>query len=76
VREAETGCAPVDEQAKNPDHDEILTANETQPCAEEATSRLERKIAALEEENSDLKDKLLRKAADFENFRKRRSLRT
>ena len=31
----------------------------------------EQRIAALEEETSDLKDQLLRKQADFENFRKR-----
>jgi molecular chaperone GrpE len=34
-------------------------------------SALEDRIKQLEEESSDLKDKLLRKQADFENFRKR-----
>ncbi len=31
----------------------------------------EEKIAALEKENADLKDQLLRRAADFDNYRKR-----
>jgi molecular chaperone GrpE len=39
-------------------------------CAEK-TGGLEVRVRALEEEASDLKDKLLRKQADFENFRKR-----
>ena len=30
----------------------------------------EEKIAALEKENADLKDQLLRRAADFDNYRK------
>ncbi len=37
----------------------------------EAKASPESRIKALEEEASDLKDKLLRKQADFENFRKR-----
>jgi molecular chaperone GrpE len=39
--------------------------------AAEAKSSSESRIKLLEEEASDLKDKLLRKQADFENFRKR-----
>ena len=47
------------------------------PAAESPTANAgpcgsaEDKIADLEKENADLKDKLLRKQADFENFRKR-----
>jgi molecular chaperone GrpE len=41
-------------------------APEAGPCAS-----AEDRIAALEKEVADLKDKLLRKQADFENFRKR-----
>ena len=33
--------------------------------------RLEEKISKLEKENADLKDQLLRRAADFDNYRKR-----
>ena len=36
-----------------------------------ATSKLETRIAKLEEERDELKDLLLRKAAEFENFKKR-----
>lgn len=50
---------------------EIPGTQETASSRDDADVRLERKVQALEEENSDLKDKLLRKAADFENFRKR-----
>ena len=41
--------------------------------AEEAAKELtpEEKIAQLEKENADLKDQLLRRAADFDNYRKR-----
>ena len=39
--------------------------------AEEPEETPEQRIAALEKENADLKDQLLRRAADFENYRKR-----
>jgi molecular chaperone GrpE len=39
--------------------------------AESACLSEQDRIAALEKENADLKDRLLRKQADFENFRKR-----
>lgn len=38
---------------------------------DDSLGKLEARIAELEEENSELKDKYLRKHADFENFRKR-----
>jgi molecular chaperone GrpE len=41
------------------------------PGAGEPCAGAEEKIAELEKEAADLKDKLLRKQADFENFRKR-----
>ncbi|AFG38012.1 nucleotide exchange factor GrpE [Spirochaeta africana] len=60
------------------------TAQEAQAAQGEATAAgaesrdedagtdfLQQRVAALEEENSELKDKYLRKHADFENFRKR-----
>ena len=43
--------------------------NEENGEAKEPTP--EEKIAALEKENADLKDQLLRRAADFDNYRKR-----
>jgi molecular chaperone GrpE len=46
-------------------------AEEAPPPVTELT--VEEKIAALEAEKADLKDQYLRKAADFENFRKRMS---
>ncbi|MCR5725506.1 MAG: nucleotide exchange factor GrpE [Treponema sp.] len=45
-----------------------------EPAAEEKPAEAESpeaKIAALEKENAELKDQLLRRAADFENYRKR-----
>ncbi len=39
--------------------------------SEEKELTPEEKIAALEKENADLKDQLLRRAADFDNYRKR-----
>ncbi len=43
----------------------------TEQPEEEKEPSLEEKIAALEKENADLKDQLLRRAADFDNYRKR-----
>lgn len=48
------------------------TAEQTKDAAEETKEQTpEEKIAALEKENADLKDQLLRRAADFDNYRKR-----
>ena len=41
------------------------------PAQEEKEQTPEEKIAALEKENAELKDQLLRRAADFDNYRKR-----
>ena len=41
------------------------------PEAEKKEQTPEERIAALEKENADLKDQLLRRAADFDNYRKR-----
>lgn len=46
----------------------------TQPednAADEKTAALEKEIAELKEKNADLNDQLLRRAAEFDNFRKR-----
>lgn len=45
------------------------TEQTDEPVAEAETD--EAKIAALEKENAELKDQLLRRAADFDNYRKR-----
>ncbi|MDE7226933.1 MAG: nucleotide exchange factor GrpE [Treponemataceae bacterium] len=45
------------------------TEQAAEPAAEAETD--EAKIAALEKENAELKDQLLRRAADFDNYRKR-----
>ena len=44
---------------------------EAAPEAEKKEQTPEERIAALEKENADLKDQLLRRAADFDNYRKR-----
>ena len=47
------------------------TAPETEKSEEKKELTPEERIAALEKENADLKDQLLRRAADFDNYRKR-----
>lgn len=59
---------PVEETVENAE-----TENQTEEIVDEAAKEptLEEKYAALEKENADLKDQLLRRAADFDNYRKR-----
>ena len=62
------------EQTKNSTEQAENQASEAKTdAAEEAAKELtpEEKIAQLEKENADLKDQLLRRAADFDNYRKR-----
>ena len=53
------------------------TEDQTEEAAGEAAEEedpvavLEKRVADLEQENGDLKDQLLRRAADFDNYRKR-----
>ncbi len=47
------------------------TTSSAEPAKEEKEPTPEEKIAALEKENAELKDQLLRRAADFDNYRKR-----
>ena len=55
--------------------EEAAAAENTEPAVAENTEpaelSAEEKIAALEKDNADLKDQLLRRAADFDNYRKR-----
>ena len=43
----------------------------TEDSGKDAVSELEKQIDALKKENADLKDQVLRRAADFDNYRKR-----
>ena len=62
--EATTGQDAADEKPADGG-----TEQTAEPAAEAETD--EAKIAALEKENAELKDQLLRRAADFDNYRKR-----
>ena len=65
------------EQAENQTEEKATSQEETaEPQAADAAEEKkeqtpEERIAALEKENADLKDQLLRRAADFDNYRKR-----
>ena len=60
-------------QAENAEAENAEAENaEAETAAEEPKEpTLEEKYAALEKENAELKDQLLRRAADFDNYRKR-----
>lgn len=58
----------VEVQAENAESTEKQEAPETE---EKKELTPEEKIAELEKENAELKDQLLRRAADFDNYRKR-----
>lgn len=49
----------------------VQSEEESTEQTEQAEKSAEDKIAELEKENADLKDQLLRRAADFDNYRKR-----
>lgn len=51
--------------------EDVVSEEKVEEKAEEKEPTLEEKYAALEKENADLKDQLLRRAADFDNYRKR-----
>ena len=66
--QAETEAKEAEESQVEEQKSEDQT---TEQPEEEKEPSLEEKIAALEKENADLKDQLLRRAADFDNYRKR-----
>ena len=74
-QEQTTAEAGADETAKNEEAakeaDGKAEDAENKGNADEQADTPEAKIAALEKENADLKDQLLRRAADFDNYRKR-----
>ena len=62
----------ADSQTTEQTSDAGTSDNKTETTAEEKKEETpEERIAALEKENADLKDQLLRRAADFDNYRKR-----
>ena len=75
----------AEEKTEQTDQTEEKTASQEEAAADSQTADAapeadesekkeltpEEKIAALEKENTDLKDQLLRRAADFDNYRKR-----
>ncbi len=76
VRDAEDTYASGEDAGENANtsqqseaETEQTDSNET--AEQDKVAELEAKIAALEAENSDLKEQYLRKQADFDNFRKR-----
>ncbi|MBE6355279.1 nucleotide exchange factor GrpE [Treponema sp.] len=74
--EAETTQAQTENQETSQTETEGAAAQD-ETAAEEKTSEtdevtaLKNKVEQLEKENADLKDQVLRRAADFENYRKR-----
>lgn len=69
---AEENTEQTENQEEKVEAQTEATAEQTKDAAEETKEQTpEEKIAALEKENADLKDQLLRRAADFDNYRKR-----
>lgn len=80
--EEQTEREEAQESAQNSEEQQQSAENASQEGAGDASAQgeegeeakeptPEEKIAALEKENADLKDQLLRRAADFDNYRKR-----
>ena len=63
--------AATQEETADAQNAECKTADTAEKSEEKKELTPEEKIAALEKENADLKDQLLRRAADFDNYRKR-----
>ncbi|MBR1404214.1 MAG: nucleotide exchange factor GrpE [Treponema sp.] len=65
----------ADSQTESADSTESKAESEPSDSAEAGEAKSEKsseeRIAELEKENADLKDQLLRRAADFDNYRKR-----
>ena len=69
---AENQTEKAEAQAAEKDAEKADGAEKTEAAqSEEKELTPEEKIAQLEKENADLKDQLLRRAADFDNYRKR-----
>ena len=62
----------TEEKVENQTEEATVQAEEeSKEQTEQAEKSAEDRIAELEKENADLKDQLLRRAADFDNYRKR-----
>lgn len=69
---AENQTEKAETQTAEKDAEKAEGAEKTEAAqSEEKELTPEEKIAQLEKENADLKDQLLRRAADFDNYRKR-----
>ena len=69
---AENQTEKAEAQTSEKDAEKADGAGKTEAAqSEEKELTPEEKIAQLEKENADLKDQLLRRAADFDNYRKR-----
>ena len=69
--QTEEKATSQEEAAADSQTAESSDSNTDAAAAEEKELTPEEKIAALEKENAELKDQLLRRAADFDNYRKR-----
>ena len=58
-------------EAKSSDKADSAESKDAEKAGESKEKTPEERIAELEKENADLKDQLLRRAADFDNYRKR-----
>ena len=68
---AEKTSSESEQKAEDSNNEESSENTEGESKSEEKEETPEEKIAKLEAENADLKDQLLRRAADFDNYRKR-----
>ena len=70
--DSQAADASTDSETDNDAGSADTADTKTETAAEEKKEQTpEERIAALEKENADLKDQLLRRAADFDNYRKR-----
>lgn len=70
--ENKTAAAEASEQAEEQHAtEEVQAGEEKELTAEEKIAALEKEIESLKNDNAQLKDDVLRRAADFENYRKR-----
>ena len=69
TKESQTETVDNEKTEKNPETENA--AEQSEEVEEKNEETPEEKIAALEKENAELKDQLLRRAADFDNYRKR-----
>ena len=69
TKESQTETVENEKAEENPETENA--AEQSEEVEEKNEETPEEKIAALEKENAELKDQLLRRAADFDNYRKR-----